>query len=299
MSSLKKILVPLDGSVLAEKTLASAAVLAKATGATLLLLRVQEPLVHMADQELYEQVAQLKEDTAHKYLNGVASRSEMEGITRELLTVKGAVAESIIECAVENKVDLIMMSSHGRSGISRWIYGSVAEKLMRQAPCAMIVLQSKADKLLFSQKRILVTLDGSALAEQAIEPALMIAQAVGAELVLLRVVGVIQVAIDSVDPLVMMQDLRQLEEREMVEAQAYLQRMQNSLTGSNTSVQIEVLNGPIAETILAYTDGHKFDLVAMSSHGRSGVSRWFYGSVTEKVLRGSCCAMLITRGSGK
>ena len=296
MSSIKKIMIPLDGSPLSEMPLMPAAILAKATGAVLMLLRVQEPSDPMVDGELKSQVSEYKDNTAHKYLDEVTQKKILADVAREVLTVKGPVAESIIDCAAEYDVDLIVMSSHGRSGIGRWVYGSIAEKVLRQAPCATIIQQSKANVPMFSNKRILVTLDGSGLAERVLESAGDIAQATGSELILLRVTGMVQLAIDSVDPLVMKQDLDKLEEHERFEAKEYLGRVQQKLAVSGLTVKIEVISGPVAETILLYAAENDVDLIAMSSHGRSGVGRWFYGSVAEKVLRGAHSAMLIKRG---
>lgn len=296
MSQIRKIMVPLDGSELAEKPLASAAVLARALGASLLLIRVQESVAHFADQALHEQVAKFRESEIHRYLEKVAQADELADVSREVLTVSGPVADSILDVVSDYDVDLIMMSSHGRSGIGLWVYGSIAAKVLRHAPCPTIILQAKADIPMFSHQQILVPLDGSALAEQALDYAMMIAQVTGSELILLRVTGITQLAIDSVDPLVMKQDLDKIEERELLEAREYLESVQQRLAGSGMAVNIEVLSGPVAETILAFTARNEVDLITMSSHGRSGVSRWFYGSVARKVLNNSHCAMLIIRG---
>ena len=296
MSQLKKIMIPLDGSPLSERPLIPASKLAKASGATLMLLRVQEPSSLKFDEELKDQVAQFKDDTAQKYLKEVAQKEILQDVEREVLTVKGAVAESIIDSAADNDVDLIVMSSHGRSGISRWVYGSIAEKVLRHAPCATIIQHAKADVPMFTSQPVLVTLDGSELAERVLDSACDIALATNSELVLLRVTGMTQLAIDSVDPLVMKQDLDKLEEREHVEAKEYLERVHEKLAPCGLSIKTEVLGGPVAETILKYAEDHNADLIAMSSHGRSGVGRWFYGSVAEKVLRGAHSAMLIVRG---
>ncbi len=296
MSSIKKIMIPLDGSPLSEMPLVPAVKLAKAVGAGLLLLRVQEPSAPMVDEELKSQFSQHEDDTAHKYLDGVSQNKILVDVEHEVLTVKGPVAESIIDSAAEYDVDLIVMSSHGRSGIGRWVYGSIAEKVLRQAPCAAIIQQSKVNVPMFSNKRILVTLDGSTLAERVLDMVRDIAQATGSELILLRVTGVIQLAIDSVDPLVMKQDLDKLEERERVEAKEYLAHVQQKLAATGLVVNSKVISGPVAETILSYAEENDVDLIAMSSHGRSGVGRWFYGSVAEKVLRGAHSAVLIKRG---
>lgn len=297
MTEYKKILVPLDGSELAEKVLTTAVDLAESFSAELLLLRVREPLGHVMDTEMRAQLHRLRKDEIQAYMKRVMQSDVIHGrVKAEAKLMSGAVAETIIDCAQKSDVDLIMMSSHGRSGIGRWVYGSVAEKVLRQSPCATIILQAKADVPMFTHKHFLVTLDGSKLAEKAIDPLLPIARALSARVTFLRVTTMPYLGTEAIDPLVSKQNLDRIEERERMEAREYLQRVRNTLTDTGVPISIEVTSGPVAETILSYAEHQDVDLIAISSHGRSGVGRWFYGSVAEKVLRGAPCAMLVTRG---
>jgi nucleotide-binding universal stress UspA family protein len=297
MKPIKKILIPLDGSPLAEKVLIPAVTLAQSIEATLLLVRVCEPVMQMPDENLREQVLQIKTVEVNEYIQQITHSPLLKSVNKESLVVHGSVADSLVDAVVEHEVDLVMMSSHGRSGIGRWVYGSIAEKVIRRAHCDKIIMRAGADKPLFSHKRILLTLDGSKLAEKAIEPAIMIANAIAAELILLRVTNLPQIAVETVDPLVMKQDLDELEARQRVEAKAYLDRVKQSLQNDKVPVHIEVISGAVAETIQMVADNHLVDLIVISSHGRSGISRWVYGSIAEKVLRNSTCSIYIKHGA--
>lgn len=145
-------------------------------------------------------------------------------------------------------------------------------------------------------KRILVTLDGSELAERALEPALMLAHTTGAELLLLRVVVPIYLwaPFMEIEP-----DLEMARDRQLQRTEAYLQEVGERLRSRHKELAIEtvVLHGPVAETIVDYATHEGVDLIVISSHGRSGITRWVYGSVAEKVLQGArCCSTLVVRG---
>jgi nucleotide-binding universal stress UspA family protein len=141
----------------------------------------------------------------------------------------------------------------------------------------------------------MVTLDGSKLSEYAITPAATIAHAMDAQLVLLRVVVPLQVWAPFVD---IEPQYSITEERLEAETSAYLRETEASLRqrypGLRTTTA--VASGPVAESIIDWAKIHDVDLIVMSSHGRSGFSRWVYGSVAEKVLRGATfCSTLVVR----
>jgi len=296
----RKILVPLDGSELAERALPPALSLAQAMSAKVVLLRVVPPLIRDISAERYRQLAlEISENQAREYLRSIHSMLASTAMELSTKTKVGPVAESILACVQENNVDLIVMSTHGRSGISRWMHGSVAEKVLRHAPCATLIIPLRARIEPFACRRIMVPLDGSRLAERALEPAMAIGEAANAHfgagvgLVALRVVMPIHLPVESVD---MVHVFEQIDAAERADAQEYLQNLRRSLTRRQISVKTEMLIGPIAESIVDYAESHNVDLIAICTHGRSGYSRWFFGSVAEKVLRRTPCATLVIRG---
>lgn len=207
--------------------------------------------------------------------------------------VSSVVPTAVINYAQGSDVDLIVMSSHGRSGLSRWRYGSVAAKVLRQAPCAMLVIPAETETELFTFGRILVPLDGSEMAEQALEPAMAIARAAAAELVLLRVVALPYIAVEFLST---ERNIEQIEAEASREASAYLQHLKESLAGEHhILIRTETIIGPAADAISDYVNENNVDIIVMSSHGRSGILLWTYGSVAEKVLLGTDCATMIIR----
>lgn len=295
----RKILVPLDGSELAERALLPAISLAQAMEAKIILLRIVPPLIRDIHAERYRKLAlDICKDQARDYLRSTHATLVDTGVEISEKIKVGPVAESILACVQENRVDLIVMSSHGRSGISRWIHGSVAEKVLRHAPCATLIVPLRARVEPFACRGILVPLDGSRLAEQALGPALAIGEVAnaacgeGAELIALRVVAPIHLPVESVE---MVHVFEQIDAAEQSNAQEYLQNLLSKVAGGPVVVKTELLIGPIAESIVDYADSQHVDLIVMCTHGRSGYRRWFFGSVAEKVLRSAPCAMLIIR----
>jgi len=184
------------------------------------------------------------------------------------------------------------MSSHGRSGLERWALGSVTERVLREAPCPVFVARDPGPI-----RRILVPLDRSDLAEQALAPALEIARLLGASVTLLHVEqlpdsGEITVA--------------QLQEQERDPDQSpppgdeeparnYLQAVLERYGDGGLEMGIDLLQGRPAAAILDYAKEHDIDLIAMATHGRTGIRRWMFGSVTEKVLRATHSSLLVVR----
>lgn len=309
MIPFRHILVPLDGSELAEKALApagqiAAAVSHGAAGASdpvkLVLLRVVSPAALLAaDPLLYDEMVRMSADEAQAYLNVAASTLADNPATIETVTQVGSPAEAIVQYAEEHGVDLIVMSSHGRTGSSRWVYGSVAEKVMHHAPCATAIIRAHVEVAMFQNRKLLVPLDGSDLAERALEPALALAAAVQSDVLLLRVVVGREPLPESMTPAgdQAKAALEAATSREVAEAEAYLQRIYTSRNNQHLFFDVQSTDGDIADAIVSYADSHGVDLIVMSSHGRSGLGRWFHGSVAEKVLRGADCATLIVRRS--
>ncbi len=294
MGNFKKILVPLDGSELAERAAASALALAEALSATVTFLRVAIPLSLNLDPDLYQRIIGIRRDEAKRYLRSAQRRLATSAVDIKIDTVAGPAARSIINYVQENEVDLIVMSSYGRSGVSRWRYGSVAERVLRRAPCAVAIIRAQVEVAPFAHKRILVPLDGSPLAEQALPPAIAVAKAVAAELTLLHVTSP---AYATVSPVITMKKrLHEAEEKERMEAAVYLQNAQTTLSPHHIPIKIIVATSDdVVATIIEQADRIQVDSIIMSRHGRSGLSRWVFGSVAEKVLRGAHCATLIVR----
>jgi nucleotide-binding universal stress UspA family protein len=144
----KKILAPVDGSELSECALEH--VKAVATGCSVpevILLRVVEPLSSLdvaglaeAGGDWLSKAEQLNEAEAQDYVSRLDSRMKKEGMSTKAVLVHGRAAEAIVDYASKNKVDLIIMSTHGRSGVTRWAMGSVTDKVLRHSPAPVLIV---------------------------------------------------------------------------------------------------------------------------------------------------------------
>jgi len=289
------IVVPLDGSELSEGALPYAVALAKATGARLLLVTTWAG----ADGELLAALPDVTKDLSQRatqyyqeYLAGVAERTKAKGIEVETSVCIGHAADEVLRVLAERDPRLLVMATHGRSGLSRWLYGSVAGELVREAPVPTLavgprVLEAQAGDA--SIHRILVPLDGSPLSEAALPPAIELAQKLGASMTLAQVIQIAAQAFAFGVPEAYIPEIDQ----KMVEAaEAYLKRV---VDGLRTKVPVDtvVLRGAPADALLSLVDAQQIDLVVMASRSRAGLARAFLGSVADRMLQGAAPVLLI------
>ena len=283
------ILVPLDGSDLAERALPIAETVARASGAKILLLRVVPPATPESATR-GEYAAEVEE--AEKYLASVAARlTKSCGVETRL--VEGDPAASIEADVAAHRADLIAMSTHGRSGFGRWIYGSVADEVMRRAvvPVLLVPASSYATWPRDRAPRILVPLDGSGRAEDALGPASELARSLGAEILLVRVVEPHPMTYGDpsavfIDPTL-----------EIDAARDYLKEKAEQLRAQGFNVKTTDSFGFAVSTILDVVREQGADLIAMSTHGRSGISRFLMGSAATGIVQRSTVPILIVRPS--
>jgi nucleotide-binding universal stress UspA family protein len=228
------------------------------------------------------------------YLQTVAQNYAFPDVALRTEVISGDEASVIVDTAASENVDLIVMSTHGYSGLTRWMLGSITEKVLRAAPCPVLVVRS-----LDPISRILITLDGSELAEYSIEPGLEIARRLDGEVTLLRVEHAPAPSPLRFEQQKMTREALRDEDKVQKKiydfAKIYLARMVESHRQSGQHIETAVSFETPAVGILDYAELNQTDLIVMSTHGRTGLAHWVYGSVTEKVLRGAECAMLIIR----
>jgi nucleotide-binding universal stress UspA family protein len=276
----KKILVPLDGSQLSQRALEPAIAMSKQVGAELLLVRT--PVVETLSFAVSEHKHAEARNDALVYLETIRKSNEQPDLHIQSQIIEGDVAGAIVDTALSEQVDLIVMSTHGYSGLTRWVLGSVTEKVLRSAPCPVLAVRAARHP-----QKVLITLDGSPLSDRAIEPGLAVAQSLNAAVTLLRVVP--RVSIDGRLDEHERGLSRRMQEDLIEEAKDYLRAR------SDMSVKCEVRIGSPAEVILEHIETYGTDLTVMATHGRTGLKRWVYGSVTAKVLRSVNCSMLVIR----
>jgi nucleotide-binding universal stress UspA family protein len=229
-----------------------------------------------------------------------AIRGQAQEAKGELVT--GNPAEEILRYAEKNDIDLIIMATHGRSGISRWAYGSVAYKVLNasKVPIWLVRAGMPEEVVKLPTGKILVPLDGSTLAELVLPHVERLAKQWAAgpvEVVLLRVCELPVVSSDY--PSTMPLSWEEHVEQEMVKCKLvsspYLSGVKKQLGDSGLKVSTEVQCGKAADEIIDYARRNNISLVAMMTHGRSGISRWAYGSVAEKVVLGACTPVFLVR----
>lgn len=292
----KKILVPVDGSERAEKALIPALALAHAADGEVIMLRVPEygnELVTKAAglSFMKEKEQAAKRRLCNSYLRGVRQTHVDFETPIRLEVIDGDPAAVILDTAVSEEIDLIVMTTHGRTGLGRWVYGSVTERVLRHAPCPVLALRDE-----LTPTHIVVPLDGSELAELSIEPSLSMARIFESDVTLLQVqvpydeldAGQKQVVIDGKHEWIFTKP--EVMHRLALE---YLEKAKAKYNDPSLNIQIAVTANWAAEGVLHYIDKYDGNLVVMTTHGFTGLGRWDYGSVTSKVMRGTKTAMLI------
>lgn len=314
----RSILVPLDGSTFAEHALPIARSIARRAGATLQLVRVLLPFSppRIGSRKILDEnlVAQNREQ-AHSYLNEVVNRLAVGSdfsVTSTLLDgPAGQVAKILNEHITTTGVDLVIMTTHGRGALTRFWLGGVADKLIRHTPVPMLLVRPQEMKgaLGLSQEQIfqhvLIPLDGSALSEQILEPAVTLGKLMQADYTLLRVIEfMIPANYSPESPVGVDHELLELLQ---VDAQTYLDKVAGRLqeqigVSGDTPSQVRtriVFNYQPAMAILEEVGQHGIDLIAMETHGEGGLTRLLIGSVADKVLRGTSTPILLHRPSTK
>jgi nucleotide-binding universal stress UspA family protein len=308
----REILVPLDGSPLAETILPHAQLLAQSTGSAVTLLSAV-PTVLTANAvagplglEPYDEHAWETDVTyAHDYLVGVAARLEVEGLRVRAHVVEGAPAPVILDYAARHPaVSTIAMATHGRSGLGRWVFGSVAAQVLHGAAIPLLLVRPHAGPrgpqtpAARPYKTILVPLDGSSLAEQALTQAATLAGRDGAALLLVAAVPEPDAHVGR--PGHDTQPRSRAAAARVAEAarlEGYLGRTAAHLREQGLGAGTALPAGPAADAILHAAETSGADLIVMASHGRSGLARLWLGSVAAKVVQGATRPVLLVRAT--
>jgi nucleotide-binding universal stress UspA family protein len=315
----KRILVPLDGSARAESALPVAVRIARASGASLMLAQVATiPAIYESSiaatytAELIEQEI----NDVEEYLKILARSQLLEGVPVSTSALFGAAAQTILSVAGSYNCDLIVMTSQGKTGMKRWVLGSVAQKIARHSSIPVLVLHESGTMPAGARPdsgpvRVLITLDGSVLAKAALEPAAQLASALASPvrgaLHLLRVIK--PPLLD--EKKLSAEELESLKNKAMYKARAYMSSIARHLQESlHVSPPLAItwsvaFGDDIAATIIQAAESGedaagvglpgRCDLIAMATHGRTGFQHWVLGSVTERVLSATRVPILIVR----
>jgi nucleotide-binding universal stress UspA family protein len=282
----RRVLVPLDGSRLAERALPYAKAIALNTGSELTLFTVMPTSSEKLDRPM----------KAYMDINAKALKSQR--VKANAAIAYGSAADEIIKFADKSKVDLIIISTHGRSGIRRWMLGSIALKLLYGTCVPVLLVKSRAHKISKVEfKKILVPLDGSSFSEASIPHVEQLTKGISGEVILLRVSEPPVLPADR-SPAIKpsweeYRDILMVEiQREALE---YLQKVKTELEKSGAKVTAQAIMGKATESISQVAQKENVDLIAMTTHGRTGISRWVYGSVATRIVEESLQPILLIR----
>jgi nucleotide-binding universal stress UspA family protein len=299
-----RLLIPLDGSKTAEKVLPYARFLAGTLKLPVELLEVidiVEIAKHLTPEKAHflQTVVENRVRSSEQYLRGVAGT--FTGANVKCTVEKGTAAEVIIEKAAADKGTLISMATHGRSGINRWLLGSVAEKVLRGATNPLLLIRATEDAKTEGEANlnsVIVPLDGSEVAEQVLPTVVELAKQLKLEVILFRAYTIPLSAL-SVDP----EGYYVATDEELIaamqdEAVAYLEKKAEEMKKLGVDKVSHIAEyGFAADEIISFARKIPDNLIAMCTHGHTGVKRWVLGSVTQTVVRHSGDPVLVIRAT--
>lgn len=286
----RTVLVPLDGSPFAEQALPYALGIVRRAGAELELMHVHV-LYALTEPACARYSFEPEIDEEHRgqeqlYLDGTAKwLAAVSPATMTTTVVDGLGANSILQRVHARKANLIVMTTHGRGSLGRMVLGSVADEVVRQAAVPVLLVRPEKPALDVVPEplleHVLVPLDGSALAERVLEPALDLVRSWEGRCTLLRVVEARHPSATG--------------EQEQ-EIRKYLEKIAGRLRDEGLPVQTRVVVAPhAAPAILEEAQEQGCDFIALATHGRGGLGRILMGSVADKVIHGACTPVLVYR----
>lgn len=273
----RKTLIPLDGSELSEQVLdAVTRLIARQDVGVTSLLRVVDD----------ERQAAAAED----YLGALRKRLSQRSIPASVTVSVGDPAEQILAAVTREGHDLIAMATHGRSGVTRWVRGSVAERILRSTAVPLLLVTPRTEEQEPEEffQRILVPHDGSTLADQVLPHVREVATLYGSKVILLRV-----------ESLAFADPEGRIVSRTPEQVLSALEQTAARWREAGLEVELKGELGEPASRIIELVDQRDVDLVVISTHGRSGFNRWWFGSVAEAVLRRCHAPLLVQRAAGE
>lgn len=298
MRDVKAILVPLDGSEVAECALLAGSTIARRLNAFIHLVRVhsQLPILGAEMVVLRPEDERSLEDDEENYLENIAARLRADGLAVSTAVVKGGIVPALQEYAERHGIGLVVMTSHGRGGIRRAVLGSVTDQLVRAVPIpVLIVTPGMAPRIDDGwPRRVLLPLDGSPLGRSAIKALDHIDPLRCAHLLLTTV---LPTTLPAVSPWgFQFESSLESPNAEEDRLRAFLEEATAKLRNGGYRATARVMErGKVARQILKLATGRQCDMIVMATHGASGLDRMMFGSVTDQVIRHSGIPLLVVR----
>ena len=289
---IERILLPLDGAPLAERALPYAMRLASATGARLILMHATVPTTTPSTPDFDVEGFARQLRGGQSMTPPTSMPVQIDAVTREVLASR--IAEGICETVVEQAADLVVMATHADSGLGRWLHGSVADQVLCQSPVPVVLIPPACERTWPDDGtlRILVPLDGSRLAEEMLEPVGTLGAALKTDLVLVGAASPLgptygegvstgQAGFGAV----------------LQETHEYLDGVAARLRAAGRTVTVDAEVGQPRVVVESISRRRQVDLIAMTTHGRTGMARLALGSVAYELLRSSTVPLMVWRPS--
>jgi nucleotide-binding universal stress UspA family protein len=302
---IRSILLPLDGSPFAEHAVPWATALARAARARLRLTLVHQPPepppADPSSRRLYTRIQLALRKSQRDYLRAASTRIKAEGAVQVTsATLHGAPGPALAQYVDEIGVDLVVMTTHGRGGVERAWLGSVADHLVRALEVPVLLVRPVEGQAASPRvEEILVALDGSRRSEAALPPATAVATLLGARLTLLQATAPDPLMSDAPTPLAASFG-DELSALRRAEAKDYLENVAEAVRAEGIEARpTAVLAANPVEAIQAAARAPSVGLIALATHGRTGLRRMVLGSVADKLVRTSEVPVLVTRPRGR
>ena len=287
-----RFLVPLDGSDLSEQILPFVRLVAPVIKARVELLHVLTSAVlppldptELTDQLLLEGMLDEFRDSFTQYLGKISDSLRAQGLDVSYRVAEGNVAGAIVDEADGAPATLIAMTTHGRSGISRWLMGSATDKVVQSATGPVLVYRAHTGQAEedYRLRSILVPLDGSKMSEKILPTVTFLAKAMKLEVALVMVTPTATYLAQGIEvPSLVDSFFEDLSKH----SSEYLKGVQQRLSEQGlSSVSVHTPMGRAANLIIETSKSMTDNIVAMTAHGRSGLKRWVMGSVADQVVR--------------
>ena len=304
-----RILTPLDGSDVSEQVLPYARAFASGLSLPMTLLTAIEPWQPSIGQALNPELhshetEEHRANHAQHYLDFVATRMSGAGVTANTVVPRGEPAEAIVQNASEEPGTLVAMASHGRSGLARWWMGSVADRVLHMTDSPLLLVRSQSRPSSAQERapdRLIVPVDGSETAEGVIPHVAYLAATMGIPVELVQITiseteyyQAMSMGLRVLPP--QLPSYQSFSDRLDDDARSYIGSVRDGLVQRGVAeVDARIMQGSPADCIVEMATSIPNSLVAMTTHGRSGVGRMILGSVAERVVRQSEGPVLLVR----
>jgi len=291
------ILVPLDGSLVAECVLPHVIAIGQAVDAKIVLLHVlDKDQTNVASTEIDLVNWQISKTEAKLYLERIGARLQKSALQTKVIASEGPAAEEIVEFSQSQEVKLIILSSHGKSGLRKWGISSITHKIIMSAITSLLIIRAAQVRREQPYRRILVPLDGSWRAEHVLPMVTLLARFHRSQIQIVHVVKKPEMA-RHLPPIQEDIDLaNRVIVRNHEEARYYLDQVQSHLSRAGMDVKTHLLiSDNVSAAIHELADREQVDLMVLSAHGYSGNNRWPYGSMVNNFILYGKAPLLIVQ----